>query len=451
MESTGACKALGHRQCRTCRNGNNWARRLIGSKPNRGEASPEIFRTLATFTWLAFLAVLTAACGGGPSSSTAVTPGTTPPPTQSAAASILTADAGGVCETLLDGEAYTRSPPPLACNGGTDPYTAYLDGSGSTTTGGDPLSYAWSFVSRPNGSNAALTGADTATPTFMPDKAGPYTVQLVVTANGVSSQRAVALVVALDDATLNPDPTTNPGAAAVQLSRGSLGQLRSVSHRQYGRGIQGKPSTHMATSDACQACHYPLAFNVTSFVDHAEVFGTCSTCHDGIVATGKSATHLVTTQECSDCHTTTSFVKLNTDGTFDHTGITAGCSACHNGTVAIGTASDPSPSGHPSISVECNACHTTATFTTPFPNHADPKVVVPGTCGQGGCHDGRACWRMAWRFTGKNSAPHPHPDTGNITQACDVATTPPRSTWAVCSITGYWRGTPSRASPVTTG
>ena len=112
-------------------------------------------------------------------------------------------------------------------------------------------------------------------------------------------------------------------------------------------------------------------------------------------------------------------VNLNADGTFDHTGITGGCSACHNGTVAIGTASDPSPSGHPSISVECNACHTTATFTTPFPNHSDPKVVVPGTCGQGGCHDGQSVMANGVAIPGKNSAPNPHPATGNITQACD--------------------------------
>ena len=78
-------------------------------------------------------ACLPAVAGGGGSTTTPPVP---PPPP--GAAALLTADAGGVCETLLNGEAYTRSPPPLACNGGSDPYTAYLDGSGSTTTGGDP-------------------------------------------------------------------------------------------------------------------------------------------------------------------------------------------------------------------------------------------------------------------------------------------------------------------------
>ena len=40
--------------------------------------------------------------------------------------------------------------------------TAMLDGSRSTSSDGSALSYAWSFVSKPDGSAAQLTGADTA-------------------------------------------------------------------------------------------------------------------------------------------------------------------------------------------------------------------------------------------------------------------------------------------------
>ena len=390
---------------------------LFGSPSNGESTGRAASNAPIAFALLLLVAMFTAGCGGGGSSATTTPPVPPPPP---GAAALLTADAGGVCETLLNGETYTRSPPPLACNGGADPYTAYLDGSGSTTTGGDPLSYAWSFVSKPKGSTAVLADENTASPTFVPDKAGPYTAQLIVTANGVSSSRAVALVVALDDATLNPDPATNPGALPYNFHGGLTDNCVACHTTNAGAAIQAKSSTHMATSDACQACHFPLGFNVTRFVDHAEVFGNCSGCHNGVIAIGKSASHPATTQECSDCHTTTSFVNRNPDGTFNHTGITAGCSACHNGVVAIGTASDPSPSGHPSISAECNACHTTVTFTTPFPNHADPKVVVPGTCAQGGCHDGLSVMANGAAIKGKNSAPNPHPDTGNINQACDT-------------------------------
>lgn len=44
--------------------------------------------------------------------------------------------------------------------------TAQLDGSGSTDVDGDPLTYAWSFVTRPAGSQTTLTGANTVAPSF---------------------------------------------------------------------------------------------------------------------------------------------------------------------------------------------------------------------------------------------------------------------------------------------
>ncbi|MBX3180387.1 MAG: PASTA domain-containing protein [Candidatus Hydrogenedentes bacterium] len=48
-------------------------------------------------------------------------------------------------------------------------------------------SYTWSFVSVPSGSASALTGADTAMPSFQPDLAGAYTIQLIVTSGSISS------------------------------------------------------------------------------------------------------------------------------------------------------------------------------------------------------------------------------------------------------------------------
>ena len=56
-----------------------------------------------------------------------------------------------------------------------------LNGGGSTDADNDPLSYLWSFTSKPNGSNASLSAANSKTPTFVADVAGPYVVQLIVT------------------------------------------------------------------------------------------------------------------------------------------------------------------------------------------------------------------------------------------------------------------------------
>ncbi len=60
--------------------------------------------------------------------------------------------------------------------------TATLDGCGSSTALVDPLTYAWSFTSKPDASTAQLRNATSASPSFIGDVAGTYRVQLVVSA-----------------------------------------------------------------------------------------------------------------------------------------------------------------------------------------------------------------------------------------------------------------------------
>lgn len=55
-----------------------------------------------------------------------------------------------------------------------------LDGNGSSDDDGDPLTYTWTFDSRPEGSMAELSAADTAMASFTTDEAGDYVVQLIV-------------------------------------------------------------------------------------------------------------------------------------------------------------------------------------------------------------------------------------------------------------------------------
>jgi hypothetical protein len=58
--------------------------------------------------------------------------------------------------------------------------TVTLDGSGSSDADGDPLTYQWSLVSKPNGSSATLTNPSSVNPTFVLDRAGDYVVRLIV-------------------------------------------------------------------------------------------------------------------------------------------------------------------------------------------------------------------------------------------------------------------------------
>src|SRR5262249_47950840 len=55
-----------------------------------------------------------------------------------------------------------------------------LSGAGSSDPNGDPLTYSWCLKGRPQGSTVALSGADTAQPTFTPDVAGSYVLCLTV-------------------------------------------------------------------------------------------------------------------------------------------------------------------------------------------------------------------------------------------------------------------------------
>lgn len=64
--------------------------------------------------------------------------------------------------------------------GGVVGFFVLLDGTGSSDPEFDPLTFSWSLSSTPPGSLAGLSDSSTATPSFVPDLAGTYVVQLVV-------------------------------------------------------------------------------------------------------------------------------------------------------------------------------------------------------------------------------------------------------------------------------
>jgi hypothetical protein len=259
---------------------------------------------------------------------------------------------------------------------------ASLDGSDSAVTSTKPLSYSWSFSYKPDGSTAVLQGATTATPSFIADVRGVYTVQLLVSADGETSPRAVAIVVATNET----ESLIGPFPGHQGMSSNCGGCHNGVNLVGNGDFIPPKAPDHLATSNMCQACHTPQGFAIIPFVDHQEIFGNCSECHNNVIAIGKSEFHQVTDAECNDCHNTTSFLELNPDGSFDHTNITRACSGCHNGTVSRGKPLSTLEGGtHPVTTSECGYCHTTVTFKGGYPDHTGPEVIGPGiTCDS--CH-----------------------------------------------------------------
>jgi RHS repeat-associated protein len=104
----------------------------------------------------------------------------------------------------------SQNQPPVANAG--PPQTVYqgqtvqLNGTGSYDPAGLPITYQWSFVSRPSGSSATLSGATTPLPTFLADKTGNYVVQLIVNNGAFSSSPSTVTIT-----TENSPPVANAG------------------------------------------------------------------------------------------------------------------------------------------------------------------------------------------------------------------------------------------------
>jgi hypothetical protein len=85
-----------------------------------------------------------------------------------------------------------------------------LDGSGSTNSNNQTLTYKWELTSKPTGSTAALSALTGPKPTFTADVAGTYSASLVVNDGQLSSTLVTATVVA---SVTNSAPVANPGVS----------------------------------------------------------------------------------------------------------------------------------------------------------------------------------------------------------------------------------------------
>jgi hypothetical protein len=100
--------------------------------------------------------------------------------------------------------------PPVA-NAGPDQTiptgtVAALTGSGSSDPDGDPLTYSWSLVSRPIGSDAVLDNPAAVMPGFVVDVPGTYIIELIVHDGSASSAPDSVTV-----STTNSAPVANAG------------------------------------------------------------------------------------------------------------------------------------------------------------------------------------------------------------------------------------------------
>ncbi|MBT4285817.1 MAG: PQQ-binding-like beta-propeller repeat protein, partial [Deltaproteobacteria bacterium] len=62
-----------------------------------------------------------------------------------------------------------------------------LNGTSSSDSDGDSITYSWGITTRPVGSTVTLSGSTSATPNFIPDKPGTFEISLVVNDGNVNS------------------------------------------------------------------------------------------------------------------------------------------------------------------------------------------------------------------------------------------------------------------------
>ena len=134
----------------------------------------------------------------------------------------LVIDGKNQCAAQTDSVTVTATPPgsnavPTA-NAGTDQSvivgaSVVLSGARSFDPDGNTLTYAWQFVSRPDGSSASLADANTVSPSFTADQAGTYVVGLRVNDGSATSAQDTVTVVAAASGNARPLADAGPDQA----------------------------------------------------------------------------------------------------------------------------------------------------------------------------------------------------------------------------------------------
>lgn len=151
----------------------------------------------------------------------------------------------------------SKTNPPPAANAGDDKSVfvgrvVTLNGSGSSDANNDPLKFNWSFTRVEDGSAAMLADRTTVAPSFTPDKAGNYVIQLVVNDGTNDSTPDLVTITAspkpLPTADAGPDQFLAPNTQNVTLN---------------GSGSQTNPSTDPPELDYAWTINSSTGFTVT--------------------------------------------------------------------------------------------------------------------------------------------------------------------------------------------
>ncbi|MCW8822162.1 MAG: PKD domain-containing protein, partial [Sulfurovum sp.] len=132
------------------------------------------------------------------------------------ASALLVLSGCGSSGTPSDTELARVNLPPVA-NAGPDQNvsindTVTLDGNASSDPDLDTLTYSWSLISEPVGSNAILSDATAVNPTFVADRNGSYILELIVNDGTVDSDADTVTITAIVISPLKTGQTTSYAA-----------------------------------------------------------------------------------------------------------------------------------------------------------------------------------------------------------------------------------------------
>jgi hypothetical protein len=128
------------------------------------------------------------------------------------------------------------------------------------------------------------------------------------------------------------------------------------------------------TTNICEDCHSPATWSPVVTVDHNQVIGSCSSCHDGNAATGKNQGHFITARDCEVCHDPGAWIPHIYRHTglayepLDHRGNLA-CTECHQNN------SDPVIWPSPGFQPDCAGCHANDFRSGPHKKYENPDVT----------------------------------------------------------------------------
>ena len=152
----------------------------------------------------------------------------------------------------------------------------HLDGTHSTDVDGDPLTYHWTLVSIPAGSQAAVDDPSSVTPSFTADKPGTYQAQLVVNDGHTDSAPSVAT---FSTQSVRPIADAGPDQAVSVSAHVQLDGSKSAAGNGGPLSYRWALITSPAGSGATLAA--PTAVNPAFTVDKAGVYAVQLIVNDG--------------------------------------------------------------------------------------------------------------------------------------------------------------------------